>query len=66
MLPGMIFTIEPIVMMKEEINYKLWSDGWTLQDPGNPSCQWEHMILITETGHEILTLREGELIPNKI
>jgi len=34
----------------------------TVISPYNPSAQWEHTILITETGHEVLTLREGETI----
>lgn len=34
----------------------------TVVSPFNPSAQWEHSILITESGHEVLTLREGEKI----
>ena len=34
-----------------------------MQAPGNPSCQWEHIVVITEEGHEILTMREGETMP---
>ena len=60
MLPGMAFTIEPILMMHGNFQYKQFKDGWTVQAPGVPSCQWEHIILITEQGHEILTLRENE------
>jgi len=61
MQPGMVFTIEPIFTMKEG-RYHLWSDGMTVVSPYNPSAQWEHTILITETGHEVITLREGEKI----
>ena len=63
MRPGMAFTIEPILMMYPFAQYVQFNDGWTMQIPGNPSCQWEHIILITEEGHEILTLREGETAP---
>lgn len=65
MKPGMAFTIEPIVMLREPSEYKLWSDGWTIQAPGVPSACWEHVVLIKEEepGYEILTLREGELRP---
>ena len=64
MRPGMAFTVEPILMMNEKLDYKQFRDGWTIQAPGNPSCQWEHTVLITEEGHEILTLREGEQVPD--
>ena len=48
MLPGMAFTIEPILMMNDNYRYVMWKDGWTISTPGVPSCQWEHIILITE------------------
>lgn len=54
--PGMIFTIEPMINAgkKEAIIDK--SDNWTARTiDQKPSAQWEHTILITETGHEILT-----------
>ena len=63
MKPGMMFTIEPILMMKDRYGYTQWNDGWTIQAPGMPSAQWEHIILVTEDGYEILTLREGETDP---
>ena len=62
MRPGMAFTIEPILMMYPSVDYKQFKDGWTMQAPGNPSCQWEHIVLINEEGYEILTLREGEKV----
>ena len=64
MRPGMAFTVEPILMMKDNPDYKQFRDGWTIQARGNPSCQWEHIVLITEEGHEIVTLRDGETIPD--
>ena len=63
MRPGMAFTIEPILMMSPKVQYVQFRDGWTYQVPGNPSCQWEHIVLVTEEGREILTLREGETSP---
>ncbi len=63
MRPGMAFTIEPILMMSDNYRYVMWKDNWTISAPGVPSAQWEHIILITEEGREILTLREGETSP---
>lgn len=53
--PGMIFTIEPMINLglPEAI---IDSDGWTARTAdGKLSAQWEHTLLITDTGHEILT-----------
>ncbi|EGR34224.1 methionine type i, putative [Ichthyophthirius multifiliis] len=61
MQPGMVFTIEPIFCI-EEGSYYQWDDGMTVVSPYNPSAQWEHTILITDDGHEVFTLREGERI----
>jgi methionyl aminopeptidase len=63
MEPGMAFTIEPIVMIYPYKQLYMWEDNWTIVAPYNPSAQWEHIIYITESGHEILTLRENEQIP---
>lgn len=38
MLPGMAFTIEPIVMMSSNFRYLEWNDHWTISAPGVPSC----------------------------
>lgn len=55
-LPGMTFTIEPMINMGTHEVFIDEADGWTVcTDDGMPSAQWEHMILITETGNEILT-----------
>lgn len=54
--PGMTFTIEPMINAgaREAVIDK--KDLWTARTiDGKPSAQWEHTILITETGHEILT-----------
>jgi len=57
--PGMIFTIEPMINAgKREI--KQLSDGWTIVTRDRSlSAQWEHMILVTETGFEVLTQSAG-------
>jgi len=56
MAPGMIFTIEPMINagVREGIVDPI--DQWTVRTKdGKPSAQWEHTILITDTGHEVLT-----------
>eukprot|EP01125_Pyxidicula_operculata_P006661 TRINITY_DN2293_c0_g1_i2.p1 TRINITY_DN2293_c0_g1~~TRINITY_DN2293_c0_g1_i2.p1 ORF type:complete len:119 (+),score=18.94 TRINITY_DN2293_c0_g1_i2:710-1066(+) len=53
--PGMIFTIEPVVMT-EDSDIKVWDDQWTLvSQTGCLSAQFENTILITDGGPEILT-----------
>lgn len=56
LLPGMTFTIEPMINLG---NYDVFvdsEDGWTAcTEDGLPSAQWEYMLLITEDGNEILT-----------
>jgi methionyl aminopeptidase len=59
--PGMTFTIEPMINLGgyEVITSRL--DGWTVTTKDHSlSAQWEHTILVTENGYEILTLREEE------
>ena len=38
MQEGMAFTIEPILMLSEKVQYVMWPDKWTISAPGNPSC----------------------------
>ncbi len=58
--PGMCFTIEPMVNAGKRF-IKLLPDGWTVVTKDRSlSAQWEHTILVTEDGHEILTLRGEE------
>lgn len=54
--PGMTFTIEPMINAgKKEV--KLLPDGWTVVTKDHSlSAQFEHTILVTETGHEVLTV----------
>jgi methionyl aminopeptidase len=58
--PGMIFTIEPMINAgKREV--KLLPDGWTVVTKDHSlSAQWEHTILVTETGFDVLTKRKEE------
>jgi methionyl aminopeptidase len=56
MEPGMTFTIEPMLTLGT-INYDVWQDGWTaVTKDRKRTAQFEHTILVTEDGHEILTL----------
>jgi methionyl aminopeptidase len=58
--PGMCFTIEPMVNAGKRF-IKLLPDGWTVVTKDRSlSAQWEHTILVTPVGHEILTLRAEE------
>lgn len=60
MLPGMVFTIEPI-LVEGSRRIGLWNDGWTAATiDGGWSAQIEHMVLITDNGAELLTITEDE------
>lgn len=65
--PGMCFTIEPMINagnFKTRLNE---TDGWTVTtSDGKNSAQWEHTLLVTEKGVEVLTLREEEDFPRII
>jgi len=54
--PGMIFTIEPMLTEGDEENL-IWDDGWTVATTdGGLAAQFEHTVLITDSGVEILTI----------
>ncbi|GMK55942.1 hypothetical protein CspeluHIS016_0209980 [Cutaneotrichosporon spelunceum] len=56
MQPGDCFTIEPPLVQGTRARGSVWDDGWTCgTDTGARSAQFEHQILITETGAEVLT-----------
>lgn len=58
---GMIITIEPMLNQGKR-HVKVLGDGWTaITKDHSLSAQWEHTILVTETGYEILTLRQEEM-----
>ena len=57
---GMTFTIEPMIN-SGKYKTKLLNDGWTVVTQDHSlSAQWEHTILVTSDGYEILTLRDEE------
>lgn len=59
MLPGWIFTIEPMINIGNPKTRLNETDGWTISTKdGSLSAQFEHTILVTETGCEILTLAD--------
>lgn len=58
---GMIFTIEPMINAGKR-DVKLLPDGWTVVTKDHSlSAQWEHTLLVTDAGCEILTLRTEEI-----
>ncbi|MCR5882711.1 type I methionyl aminopeptidase [Rhizobacter sp. J219] len=63
LVPGMVFTIEPMINAgKREIRET--GDGWTIVTRDRSlSAQWEHTVLVTETGYEVLTLSAGSPPP---
>ncbi len=61
--PGMVFTIEPMLNAGKR-HVKLLADGWTVVTKDHSlSAQWEHMLVVTDTGVEVLTLRADEKQP---
>jgi methionyl aminopeptidase len=59
--PGMIFTIEPMINAGKA-DVKVLGDGWTAVTKDHKlSAQWEHTILVTKNGHEVLTKRKSEI-----
>lgn len=63
---GMVFTIEPMINAgKKEI--RLMNDGWTVKTKDRShSAQFEHQILVTKNGCEIMTIREEEIVSGRI
>ena len=56
---GMIFTIEPMINAGRR-DIRMLGDGWTVVTKDHAlSAQWEHTILVTDTGFEVLTLSAG-------
>ena len=55
MQPGMVFTIEPI-LCEGRNGVILWPDGWTaVTSDGGRAAQFEHTVVVTEDGVEVLT-----------
>ena len=67
--PGMIFTVEPMINLgkrdiKEDRKGNRPYDGWTIVTRDRSlSAQWEHTVLVTETGYEVLTVSAGSPPP---
>jgi methionyl aminopeptidase len=60
---GMVFTIEPMINAGKR-DIKPMGDGWTIVTKDRSlSAQWEHTIVVTETGYEVLTLSAGSPPP---
>jgi len=60
LVPGMTFTVEPMVNAGKR-HVRLLPDGWTVITKDHSlSAQWEHTVLVTETGYEVLTLGAAE------
>ncbi len=56
LIPGMIFTVEPMINAGRREIREL-ADGWTIVTKDHSlSAQWEHTVLVTESGYEVLTL----------
>ncbi|CRK54252.1 Methionine aminopeptidase [Rhodococcus sp. RD6.2] len=54
--PGMVFTIEPMINLGT-VDYEIWDDNWTVVTQDRKwTAQFEHTIVVTESGAEILTL----------
>jgi methionyl aminopeptidase len=57
--PGMIFTIEPMINAGRP-GIRCLADGWTIVTADHSlSAQWEHTVLVTDEGYEVLTVSEG-------
>lgn len=56
MVPGLMFTIEPMINMGAPDIFTDEADGWTVYtEDGKPSAQWEIQVLVTENGYEIIS-----------
>ena len=59
LVPGMMFTIEPMINAGKR-DIREMGDGWTIVTKDRSlSAQWEHTVLVTETGYEVMTLSPG-------
>ncbi|MDK8307074.1 type I methionyl aminopeptidase [Corynebacterium imitans] len=58
--PGMTLTVEPMINLGG-LEYDIWDDGWTVQNrDGEYTAQFEHTIVITDDGNEILTIPDEQ------
>jgi methionyl aminopeptidase len=64
--PGMVFTIEPMINAGKA-GIRQLADGWTVVTKDHSlSAQWEHTVLVNETGFEVLTLSSGSPQPARL
>ena len=64
LVPGMTFTIEPMINAGRRDVKEFGNDGWTIVTKDHSlSAQWEHTVLVTQSGYEVLTLSEGSPPP---
>ncbi len=63
LIAGMIFTIEPMINAGKR-DIRMLADGWTVVTSDHSlSAQWEHTVLVTDTGYEVLTVSAGTPAP---
>ena len=63
LVPGMTFTIEPMINAGAR-HTRLLPDGWTVVTKDQSlSAQWEHTIVVTDEGFDVLTLGAGQTVP---
>lgn len=63
LVPGMMFTIEPMINAGRR-DVRETGDGWTIVTRDRSlSAQWEHTVLVTQTGYEVMTLSAGSPPP---
>lgn len=64
--PGMTLTVEPMINLGE-LPYEIWDDGWTVQNlDGESTAQFEHTIVITDDGNEILTVPDADVAAGQL
>ncbi|MTA28394.1 MAG: type I methionyl aminopeptidase [Actinobacteria bacterium] len=65
MKPGMVFTIEPMITLGTW-QFHMWDDDWTaVTADGKRTAQFEHMVLVTDTGVEVLTAGPNAVSPGR-
>ena len=64
--PGMVFTIEPMINAGKP-GIRQLADGWTIVTKDHSlSAQWEHTVLVSDNGYEVLTLSSGSPQPARL
>lgn len=64
--PGMTLTIEPMINLGA-LPYDIWDNGWTVQNrDGKFTAQFEHTLVITEDGNEILTIPDKDVAEGQL